>query len=298
MLECVINISEGSNHDTLAALKASCHTALLDVHTDPDHNRSVFTLCGTPDETMAAAQHLARSAVARISITNHRGVHPRIGVVDVVPFVPLTMNGISTSWEEARSARDDFASWIAGELGVPVFLYGNDQSLPDIRHNAFVGIMPDHGALAPHLSAGAVAVGVRNPLVAFNVWLDCRDLNAARAIASEVRGPTVRALGMDVGGHAQVSVNLISPETTGPLDLFSMVREHAEPRGISIHRCELVGLLPATVLHAQPSDKWSVLDLSETKTIESRYANLHSSGMDGTEHRTLFPNDNGAREEN
>ena len=259
MLECVVNVSEGRNHAILDSLAQSCAGDLLDIHSDPDHNRSVFTMVGVD-----APRALARAAVSALRLNEHSGVHPRIGVVDVVPFVPL----VDSTMNDARIARDDFAAWADSELNVPCFLYGTERTLPDIRKNAWTSLMPSVGTHSPHPTAGAMCVGVREPLVAYNLWLEDVDLATTRRIASSVRSASIRTLGLQVGAFTQVSVNLIQPMITGPNDVFNAVSQHA-----TVHHAELVGLLPASVLAVIPRARWEDLDLSVEQTIEWRVTN-------------------------
>ena len=259
MLECVINISEGRNHAIIDALAQSCAGDLLDIHSDPDHNRSVFTMVGVD-----APRALARAAVSALSLSDHSGVHPRIGVVDVVPFVPL----VDSTMHDARIARDDFATWAAAELGVPCFLYGTERTLPDIRKTGWTSLMPDVGPHVPHLTAGAMCVGVREPLVAYNLWLENIDLETTRRIASSVRTTSIRTLGLQIGAFTQVSVNLIQPMIAGPNDVYEAVSQYA-----TVHHAELVGLIPASVLAVIPRTRWEDLDLSVEQTIEWRVTN-------------------------
>ena len=259
MLECVINVSEGRNHAIIDSLAQSCAGDLLDIHSDPDHNRSVFTLVGVD-----APRALARAAVSALSLSDHSGVHPRIGVVDVVPFVPL----VNSTMQDARIARDEFATWVAVELNVPSFLYGTERTLPDIRKNAWTSLFPEVGSKVPHATAGAMCVGVREPLVAYNLWLENVDLETTRRIASVVRTASIRTLGLQVGAFTQVSVNLIQPMISGPNDVYEAVSQH-----VKVHHAELVGLLPASVLAAIPRARWEDLDLSVEQTIEWRLTN-------------------------
>jgi glutamate formiminotransferase len=260
MLVCVMNVSEGHRDDVLDRLDAGARPALLDRHTDADHNRSVFTLVG-PE----APRRVARMAVAELDIRSHAGVHPRVGVVDVVPFVPLTGHELA----DALRARAEFAAWAAEELAVPSFLYGPERSLPDIRRHAFTSLAPDAGPPAPHPTAGAMCVGAREPLVAYNVWLAGADLAAARRIAAEIRSPELRALGLPVRDGVQVSMNLVAPGRLGPSDAYDLVAARAP-----IERAELVGLLPEAVLRAVPPARWAELDLDANKTVEARLAAL------------------------
>jgi glutamate formiminotransferase len=257
-LECVINVSEGTRPRIVADVAAAAGTDLLDVHSDADHNRSVLTLVGE-----AAPRAVARAAVARLDLAHHRGAHPRFGVVDVVPFVPLGSRGLAA----ALAARDDFAGWIAAELGVPAFLYGPERTLPEVRRTAFAGLEPDAGPPRPHPRAGAVAVGARPALVAWNLWLAVPDLARARQVAAAVRSPEVRALGLAVGDRVQVSLNLIAPHEVGPAEAWDRVNALVEVAG-----AELVGLVPESVLARTDPARWAQLDLAEDRTIEARLA--------------------------
>ncbi len=269
MLACVINISEGRRDDVIAAIAAAAGDHCLDVHTDVDHHRSVFTLAGP--RVQDAARALTTEAVARLSLTDHAGVHPRIGVVDVVPFVPVEWGA---PLFEAIGARDVFAVWAGEELSLPCFLYGPNRSLPEVRKNAFRNDAPDTGPRRPHPTAGAAAVGARGPLVAYNVWLADPDIERARPIAAGLRSPHVRTLALRVGHHVQVSCNLINPARVGPDKVYDEVARRA-----SVARAELVGLLPAAVLNAIPAPRWAQLDLSEAKTLE---AGLERAGLGGS----------------
>lgn len=258
MLECVINISEGQQLQLLDAIAATAGRELLDIHSDPDHNRSVLTVAGVD-----APRLITRAAVELLNLSTHQGVHPRIGVVDVVPFVPLD----SSTMNDAIAARDEFALWIADELEVPAFCYGPERTLPEIRRNAFSTLLPDFGPHSPHPTAGAVAVGAREVLVAWNLWLVEPDLELAQTIARELRGPGIRALGLAVGDEVQVSFNLIDPLQVGLVEVYDRVAEKA-----AIKRAELVGLVPDEVLAEIPTDRLRDLDLSADRTIGARLA--------------------------
>ena len=253
-----MNVSEGQDAAVLAALEAAAGDDLLDVHTDPHHHRSVFTLVGE-----AAPRRLAAAAVDHIDLRRHEGVHPRIGVVDVVPFVPLD----DATAADAAAARDRFCTWAADELALPCFRYGARRSLPEVRRGAFTAFAPDCGPPAPHPSAGACAVGARGLLVAYNLWLAEGDLVLARRLAADVRSAEVRALGLAVGDQVQVSMNLVEPSVVGPAQVWDAVAAEAP-----VARAELVGLVPERVLHDTPPERWEQLDLSEDRTIEGRRA--------------------------
>jgi glutamate formiminotransferase len=259
LLECVINISEGRSDALLSALARSAGGSLLDLHHDPHHHRSVFTLAGP--EVEPAARALTTEAVARLDLRDHDGVHPRFGVVDVVPFVPLDGAAIG----DALAARDAFARWAGTELGLPCFLYGPERPLPDLRRGAFTSIAADTGPATPHPSAGACAVGARPVLVAYNLWLVDRNLDRAKTIAASLRTPEVRALGLETGDAVQVSCNLIEPDVVGPAEVYDRVAAQA-----TVARAELVGLVPASVLSRIPRSRWVELDLADDRTIENR----------------------------
>jgi len=217
-------------------------------------------------EVLEASKSITQIAVELLDISVHSGVHPRIGVVDVVPYVPLAGSTI----DEAIYLRNSYAIWCSDSLNVPCFLYGPERSLPEVRKSAFRTLKPDYGPAKPHISAGAVAVGARGVLVAYNIWLGSTDLRIARDIASEIRCPEIRALGLTVGDFAQVSCNLIEPNRIGPEQVFDKVRALAISRGIDISRAELVGLVPCKILEAISPSRWKQLDLGTDKTIESR----------------------------
>lgn len=252
-------MSEGRNPAVLDRLRAACGPELLDVHTDPHHHRSVFTLVGED-----AVRRLATVAVAVLDLTGHDGVHPRIGVVDVVPFVPLP--GTGATMADALAARDRYAEWSAAALGVPCLRYGPppDPTLPEVRTVAASSAAASSASSSFHPTAGATAVGARDLLVAYNLWVDA-DLAAAKAVAAAVRGDGIRALGLAVGDRVQVSMNLIDPLRVGPGEAWDRVAAHAAVDG-----AELVGLVPEAVLRAEPADRWSALDLAPDRTIEAR----------------------------
>ena len=268
VLECVINVSEGRDADVIAALAAAGGDHALDVHSDPDHHRTVITLAGPLVED--AARSVAEAAVTLLDLHEHAGAHPRIGVLDVVPFVPLGTTGTMAG---AVAARNRFAAWAGESLALPCFLYGPERSLPDVRRGAFTEFEPDMGPEEPHPTAGAAAVGARPLLVAYNLWLAAPDLALARAVARDLRSEAVRALALSVGEHVQVSCNLLEPNAVGPMAVYDAVAARA-----AINRAELVGLVPVAVLSATPAARWAELDLDAAKAIEARLAD---AGLDG-----------------
>ena len=260
MLTSPVNISEGRDPEVIARIARSAGGSLLDLHTDFHHHRTVLTLGG--DGVEEAVRAVAAAAVGTLDLGSHDGVHPRVGVVDVVPFVPHR-----GPMAEAIRARDEFAGWAGAELKLPVFKYEPERSLPEIRRGAFDTIRPDEGPSSPHPTAGACCAGARPPLVAWNMWLAEGPTTVAQAIVKDLRRQLtgVRALALDVGGAAQVSCNLIEPLATGPHQVFDFVSERA-----AVERCELVGLVPEQVLRSIPERRWPQLDLGVEKTLEFR----------------------------
>lgn len=254
MLECVVNVSEGRRPAALDALADAAGAELLDLHADPHHDRAVLTLVGED-----APRRVASSAFELLDLRRHRGVHPRLGVVDVVPFVPLE----GSTMEDAIAARDRYAAWSP----VPCARYGPDGlTLPQLRRLA-------PRTIVPHPTAGITAVGARPVLVAYNVWLADTPLSVAQAVAASLRSPALRALGLQVGPRVQVSMNLVDPLALGPADAYDAVALRAEVAG-----AELVGLLPRAVLDRVPAERWEQLDLRPDRTIEVR---LRGGGRGG-----------------
>ena len=245
-----VNVSASRPGPDLDAILDAARPSTLDVHWDLHHNRSVVTVVDP--------YPLTRVAVERLDLRAHTGVHPRFGVVDVVPFVPFA----GSTMTDALRARDAFAAWLAEELGVPSALYGPDgPGLPELRRD----VLP---RLTPHPTAGVVAVGARGPLVAYNLWVDV-DLATAQATARAVRSPAVRALGLPVGDRVQVSMNLVDPLEVGPGAAYDAVAALVPVVG-----AELVGLVPEAVLRAEPERRWAELDLAADRTVEARLGAL------------------------
>lgn len=265
-LETVPNVSEGRRPeviDRLAAAAAGAGRArLLDLHADADHNRSVLTLAGGAADLIAALLALYERALAEIDLTRHRGAHPRVGAVDVVPFVPLA--GATTT--DAVAAAHALGAAVAERFGVPVYLYEEAAShparrrLPDLRRGGFEGFPekiarpgwePDFGPASVHPTAGVTIIGARDFLIAFNAVLDTGDLAVARAIARTVREtggglPAVRAIGvlLTSRGRAQVSMNLIDHRRTSMAQALAAVEIEAARHGARVTETEIVGLVP------------------------------------------------------
>jgi glutamate formiminotransferase len=293
LIECVPNVSEGRNRTHIAACGRAISSVpgvhVLDIHADADHHRSVFTFVGPPNGVANAVVRLAALATTLIDLRRHRGEHPRMGALDVVPFIPLAGATMETCTEIARRVAQD----LAGEHDLPVYLYGHAaqradrHSLPDIRGRGFESLCergladpmqrPDYGPHVLHPSAGATAVGARDFLAAFNVLLQTPDVEIARRIARIIRTssgglPGVRALGFRVQGRAQVSMNLVDLRTTTPRLAFDAVQESAHHLGVEVMSSEIVGLLPSFA--AAPDDAAHMrLDGSiESRTLEHRMA--------------------------
>lgn len=266
LFECVINISEGENDYLLAQLERTAGESFRHRHSDPFHNRSVFTLINTDIELQRDVFWLIRNAIDVLDLEDHEGVHPRFGVVDVVPYVALD----ETGRDRARELRDETAAWL-GDLDIPVFLYGQigdqERTLPEVRRRAFRDLLPDRGPRQPDENAGAVAVGERPVLLAWNMYVTGIPADEVSRMARELRGDGIRTLPLRVGSRWQVSCNLIDPFRIGPDVAYDRLVALL-PDGGSIEECELVGLAPAAVLLAIDESRWAQLGLSEDLTIE------------------------------
>ena len=285
-LESVPNFSEGRDRATIEALADALggKARLLDVHADADHNRSVFTLVGSGEELVESL--LAGIAVARerIDLRRHEGVHPRVGAADVVPLVPLVPEDL----ERAREAALELAERVGGELALPVFLYGE---LGGGRGPAFfraggtdelarrvadAELAPDYGPARLDERAGAVLVGARRPLVAFNVNLR-GSLDVAREVAAVVRErdggfPGVRALGLELpnAGLVQVSMNVEDYEAAALHEIVARVEQEAAARGAEVAGSELVGLMPAAAAVAAAGAMLRIDGFDASRVLELR----------------------------
>lgn len=250
MLVCVPNFSFGpaaSLAEHISSVARRRGASILDVHSDPDHNRTVITLAQEASGIVESVVAAAEAAFEFVDINTHSGVHPRLGVADVIPFVPVG----DASMDDAIKAALDCATRLHAETGVPCFLYeaaarrGRPRDLPAIRKAAFKGLVPDIGESRPHPTLGAAVVGAREPLVAYNVRLESRDLRVARRIARAIRGPHVRALGFELPSKesVQVSCNLTSPGETTIGDVYDAIGAMAHRLGVAIADAEVVGLV-------------------------------------------------------
>jgi len=264
-LELVPNVSEGRSkaavNDIAEAFALGGGVRLLDRHSDDSHNRSVLTAVAEPDSVLEASGRLIERAIARIDLRSHRGVHPRIGAVDVLPLVPL--GGFSR--DRAKAIAISVGRDIADSFGIPVFLYADsalrpeNRELPRLRRGGFEALearmaaelVPDFGPNRPHPTAGAVAVGVRSLLIAYNVELRTKDPAVAQVIARRIRAsggglPHLKALGFELSNppRAQVSMNLTDFRVTSLQAAFDAVEREAARLGVDVARSEIVGVIP------------------------------------------------------
>ena len=290
LLEAVPNFSEGRSRPTLGRLVEAAGRPLLDLHADASHHRSVLTLAGSASQLRSSARSLFETAVRCIDLRRHRGEHPRIGALDVLPIVPLG----ETTMERAVRLAVALAEEIGAAQSVPVFLYGEAEpgrrTLPQIRRGGLRGladrlargeIRPDYGPPGLHPSAGGIAVGARRPLVAFNVNLDTSDAGIARAIAGRIRTsagglPALRALGVEQADPAsgrvlaQVSMNLLDWRRTSLADAFRRVLAEAGAAGTGVVHSEIVGLVPRAA--TWPGMEMEIALREPARTIEGVYA--------------------------
>ena len=286
-LESVPNVSEGRDAAVVEAIgrALAAHARVLDVHTDIDHNRSVFTLVGDEQQLIEALLAGIGCARERIDLRTHAGVHPRIGAADVVPIVPV----VPSDMERARTTALELARRIGDELALPVFLYGElapERGPAFFRRGGPVELQRrlDAGELAPDFgpsqldpSAGGVIVGARRPLIAFNVNLVGADVEAARAIARTIRErdggfPGVRALGLvlEQAGHAQVSMNVEDWEAAALHEVVAAIEREAKVQGVEVAGAELVGLMPAGAAAAAAGAALRIDGLDASRLLELR----------------------------
>lgn len=294
LFESVPNISEGRRGavvDEIVAAFTGAHPAvrLLDRSSDPDHNRSVLTLAGPGAALVEAAVAGAAACARLIDLTQQDGVHPRMGALDVLPFIPLGTQDLVEGVPLAREA----GRRLVAEVGIPVYFYGEARlrperaALPRVRGRGFEELRalagqdpsraPDLGGPAPHPTAGATAVGVRSFLIAYNVNLATADLTVARRIAAEVRErdgglPAVRALGLALPGRGltQVSMNLLDYRVTPPGVAFVVVAALAAQAGVEVVESELVGLIPEAALGPLDPADLLLRDFSQERVLEWR----------------------------
>ncbi len=292
IVECVPNISEGRDSGVIAAVTGALPPGgaarLIDLSSDPDHNRSVLTIAGPPDAVRVAVEALVAVAVDRIDLRRHQGRHPRMGAVDVIPFIPVR----DVTMDDCVLLARQVGAAIAGRHALPVYLYEaaatapHRRNLAEIRRGEFEGFpekirdprwSPDFGPDRVHPSAGCTAVGARPFLIAFNVDLKTPDLEIAKAIARVVREssgglPCVKALGLFLAdrGRAQVSMNLTDYRTTSIPRAFEAVRDEAARRGVEVADSEIVGLVPEEALRQVSAQALRIGGLDRSRILERR----------------------------
>ena len=299
LVECVPNFSEGRKPETvrliaesIAAVESAC---VLDIHIDPDHNRSVITFVATPERVAGAAVNAVRRASELIDMRAHQGEHPRLGATDVLPFVPVR----GVTMDDCVALAHQAGEVIAHKLGIPVYYYeqaalrADRVNLEDVRRGALELLReqittnperaPDAGLPQVHETAGAIAVGARPFLIAFNVILNSIDTAIARQIARKIRArngglPFVKALGFRLHSRAlvQVSMNLVNYEVTGMTAAYDAVRREADALGVEIQGAEIVGLVPRNALDRDAAYFPKLEDFSEAKILEHQIANCLS----------------------
>ena len=292
IIESIPNVSEGRRTDVIgklvSAIEQTPGVRLLDHSSDASHNRSVFTLVGDAPSLKAATLALFDVAIAEIDLRTHRGEHPRMGAVDVVPFVPIE----GATMDDCIGLAKDVAATVAERFALPVFLYEEAsknparKNLEDIRRGEFEGLgakmvsagwAPDYGPATPHESAGATVIGARMPLIAYNINLNSDRLDVARRIAAAIRHSSgglrfVKAMGVMLEDRriAQVSMNLTNYQKTPIFRVFEMVKREAERYGISILESEVVGLVPSAALMSAAEYYLQIEGFSADQVLESK----------------------------
>jgi glutamate formiminotransferase / 5-formyltetrahydrofolate cyclo-ligase len=291
IIECVPNVSEGRRPEVVDALVQSIRSVggvrLLDASSDAAHNRSVLTMAGDAAPLKAAIVALVGTAIDRIDLRTHAGEHPRLGAVDVVPFVPI--DGVTMA--DCVVLARETAAEVAARFQMPVFLYEEAAAAParrnleDIRRGEFEGLAtkmqsadwtPDFGPSQPHPTAGAVVIGARMPLIAFNINLATNRLDVAKKIASAIRHSSggfryVKAMGIAIdGGLVQVSINLTHYEKTPMHRVFDAVRREAERYGVTVLESEIIGLTPQAALVAAAEHYLQLARFSSNQILENR----------------------------
>lgn len=296
LIECVPNFSEGRRLEVVdeiaAAIAAVDGVHVLDRQSDATHNRSVITFVGEASAAAEAAFGAIAVAARLIDLTTHVGAHPRFGAADVVPFVPLAEADLPLCVETAHG----LAARVAGELGIPAYLYEDAardptrRNLADVRRGGFEELRetigadrdraPDEGEPKIHPTAGAVAIGARFPLIAYNVNLESNDLKLAKRIAAEIRErdggfPKLKAIGLALADCVQVSMNLSDYRVTSPLDAFEAVRTRAAEAGVNVRESEVVGLLPLDAATRLASTALSAPSLVRDQVLEARILDVN-----------------------
>jgi len=293
IVECVPNFSEGRRQKVIQAIFAPVKkfkkVKLLDIESDPDHNRCLGTLVGEPEAVFSAVWEMIKVATELIDMEKHKGEHPRIGATDVVPFIPVA----GVSMEECIKLAKRLGKKVAEELKIPVYLYEAAATRPDrvnlanVRKGQYEELKkeietnpdrkPDFGPSKMHPTAGAMVIGARKFLIAYNVNLDSQDVQTAKDIARLVREkdggfPAVKAMGFDIAdkGYVQVSMNLCDFEKTNMDKVFARIKEEAEKRGVKVLGSEIYGLVPAAALAGIDLEGLQLIDFKKEQILEER----------------------------
>lgn len=293
LIECVPNFSEGQRKKVIEAIVGASRNRknvwILDVESDPDHNRMLFTMVGEPEAVFKAVFESIKVATKLIDMNKHQGEHPRIGATDVVPFIPVA----ETSMEECVVSAKRLGQKVGKELQIPVYLYEAAATRPDrvnladVRKGEYEGLKkeietnparkPDYGPAKMHPTAGATVIGARKFLIAFNVNLNTTDLQIAKDVAKLVREkdggfPAVKALGFEIKekSYVQVSMNLCDFEKTNMDVVFRKIKSEAEKRGTSIRNSEIYGMISKAALKEIDLQELMVSDFKEEQVLENR----------------------------
>jgi glutamate formiminotransferase len=293
VIECVPNFSEGRRKEVIEAIFAPVkkfpRVKLLDIESDPDHNRCLGTLVGEPEAVFQAVWEMIKKATKLIDMEKHQGEHPRIGATDVVPFIPVA----NVSMAEAVELAKRLGKKVGGELKIPVYLYEAAATRPDrvnlaeVRKGEYEGLKkeivtnpdrkPDFGPSKMHPTAGAMVIGARKFLIAYNVNLDTQDVQVAKEIARVVREkdggfPAVKAMGFAIKdkGYVQVSMNLCDFEKTNMDRVFKKIKEEAKERGVKVLGSEIYGMIPQAALEGVDLEALQLIEFKKDQILEEK----------------------------
>ena len=291
IIECVPNFSEGRRISVINKIANSARkikgVKVLDVEWDKSHNRSLMTIVGEPQKVAQAAYEAIKTATELIDMNKHSGEHPRIGATDVVPFIPIS----KVTTDECVVLSNELGKKVAKELNIPVYMYeasakrADRVNLADIRKGEYEGLRdeieknperkPDYGSSKIHPTAGAIVIGARKFLVAYNVNLDTKNIEIAKIIATKIREkggglPKVKALGFNVGGYAQISMNLVDFEITNFDEAYRVIEKEAKKHKVKIKSSEIYGMIPLAALVRQVRMTFKAVDFTSNQILEKR----------------------------
>lgn len=291
VVECVPNFSEGRNSLKIKKIADSAKKVkgvrVLDIEWDKSHNRSLMTIVGAPEPVLLASFEMVKTATKLIDMEKHKGEHPRIGATDVVPFIPVS----GVSLKECVLLSNKLAKRVASELKIPVYLYEASAkrkdrvNLADVRKGEYEGLKteiktnpqrkPDYGPSKMHPTAGAMVIGARKYLVAYNVNLDTKNIEIAKKIASKIREksgglPGVKALGFKVAGYAQISMNLVDFEKTNFDEVYRAIENEAKKYNVEIRSSEIYGMVPLEALVRSVVKTYKAKGFGSDQVLEKR----------------------------